>query len=116
MIIKLRQRRNKIVTPNPMMNDEWMLFDNATDVRFGQRPEKTDLKGFNFIRNHGTDSTATKHLIMLKDPKECDETETYHYNVVSYRDRVTNERHQIVFDTIVFLMNDQGVTLQKIEG
>lgn len=116
MIIKLRQRRNKIANANPAMNDEWVLFDNATDVKFGQRPEVTDLNGFKHLKRKGVDQAATKTWTMLKDPSECDPTETYHYNVVSYRDRITNERHEIIFDTIVFLMTDQGTTLQKIEG
>lgn len=114
MIIKLRQRSNKIKTPNTVINDEWVLFDNAVEVRFSPRAQVTNLDGFKALRK-GLNPNATA-FFMLKDPSECDAAETYHYNVIQFRDRVSGMQQEIVFDTIAFLMNDQGDTLQKIEG
>lgn len=40
----------------------------------------------------------------------------YHLNFIDWKDRLTGHWHRLVFDTVIFLLNDQGGTLQKIDG
>ena len=114
MMIQLRQRVNKIANPNAVINDEWITIDNAQSVRFAQRPATTDRKGFEAIRKMFPNTIVNGTV--LKEPKECCETESYHYNVISFVDRRTGETQEVAFDTIAFLLNDEGKTIRKIDG
>jgi hypothetical protein len=40
----------------------------------------------------------------------------YHLCIIDWKDRVTGQWHRLTFDTVVFLLNDQGGTLQKVDG
>lgn len=40
----------------------------------------------------------------------------YHYNVIEWKDRVTNKHYRLFFDTVVWINDDSGRTIRKIEG
>ena len=112
-------RREKIKDANTVVKDEFVLFDRATQVRYPQQPTVTDLEGFKYVRDGaGFDQGRVKptlHL-MLKDPSQCGEAETFHYSVIQYVEHSSNARHVIIFDTVAFICNDRGDTLEKVMG
>lgn len=120
MIIQLRVRVNK--TPKfekqaLFPGDQFIQFDNCDQVRFSIKPVDCDRKTFEELRavDRSAKGAPTYHL-MLKDPRMCGANEEYHYNIISWRDRVTGQLHELRFDTVVFLQNDQGQPLRQLKG
>lgn len=40
----------------------------------------------------------------------------FHLNIIIWKDRLSSKWHKLVFDTVCFLQNDQGDTLERIQG
>lgn len=111
-MIKLRVRSNDILAPNTLTNNEWILFDEATEIRFGQK-QFTDKTGFKALAKAAKANGAAVTHTMLREDLESGEL---HYNSISWVDRITREKHTLVFDTMAFIQNAEGKTLEKVEG
>ena len=116
MIINLRTRVNK-VAPVDAVSGQFIIFDNCDQVTW-DNPKVVDKQEFKRLRAYvGVEKTNDKLIhTMLKDPDLCKEDEEYHVNSLSWVDRVTKEKHFLLFDTVVFLTNDQNQPLRKING
>lgn len=130
MMLKLRVRTNKIPPAKAatVMNNEFMIFDHVSELRYGKAKE-VSLSAFNIacpitpgaIKAYGTphtfDGTPIKHIRwMVKEPSCCEADEKYHYNVIEWVNDKTGEAHRLTFDTIVFVLDDNGKTIEKIQG
>lgn len=131
MMIQLRVRCEKLASENRtkrLVNNEFMLFDNCEDVKFGQPQivNKDDfnklypksikaLRAFETPRNHNNE-LITELVFMLKDSEVCSEDEKYHYNVIEWTNRVTKRHYQVRYDTMAFILDDSGKTIRKVEG
>jgi hypothetical protein len=129
MMIKLRVRTNKIPSNGlKVMNDEFMIFDHVSEVRYGRAKPCTKEE---FTRacpvtraemlEYGNpttfDGTPIKQIRwMVKDTSCCEPDEKYHYNVIEWVNDKTKEAHRLTYDTILFLQDDSGKTLEKIQG
>jgi hypothetical protein len=129
MMIKLRVRTNKIpANALKVMNNEFMIFDHVSEVRYGRAKECTREEFIKAcpstpgdFRDYGSpttfDGTPIKQIRwMVKDPICCGSDEKYHYNVIEWINDKTKEAHRLTFDTILFLQDDSGKTLEKIQG
>jgi len=117
MIIKIRVRRNDVAESqvDSRQDDEFQVFDNAQNVKFSPTPTKVDRKAFSEFRN-AAKTTDHLHKILRNPSAMMKDKDEFHYSIITFTDRVTNQTHEVRFDTIAFLMNDQGQTLDKIKG
>lgn len=137
MKLKLRVRVNDA----PETNGEFIHFDNCSEVRIGKSiPFGHDYDGqpspeyvtaslenrkSQGVKNPSTNKNFDHVHFMLRNRvmtakrlKEHPEEGkiVYHINTIDWKDRITNQWHRLLYDTVVFLQNDQGDTLEKIEG
>lgn len=119
MIIRIVVRKNKVRTPIAHGKGEHVVWDNCDQVILG-KPQVTDRDGFKELHKAGelvhvgpANKKGVVHC-MLKDVSECEADEHFHYAVVSWIDRKTGVFHELRFDTLGWLMNDEGKTLETI--
>lgn len=131
MFIKLVVRKNKIIQEDlSLLSSDFILFDNCSEVKYGSR-KLCDISEFmnlhtstegarnnvNSIYNMRNHPNRPKHIhSTLKNYEVCDADEKYHYNIIEWKNTKTNEWHRLVFDTFIFIMDDHGKTMEKIEG
>lgn len=146
MQIQVRVRTNDVSieqAASQLAKDSFILYDNCTEVKYGVA-QKVSLEKFRMLQPKTiAEMRALRPDIythpeiqcpfddvthMLRDPdvtekrlleqlqKTNKEEEPYHYNVIEWKDRITNKRYRLIFDTVVFIMDDSGSTLRKVEG
>jgi hypothetical protein len=137
MIIKVRTRKNKIVAPDLsdgtfcanmyLTSDSFRIYDNCSEVLYG-KPSLVDRELFDALSHKSADDAHNErglnydkqklsHIhFMLKDSEACEPDENYFYNIVEWRNTVTGEYHQLRFDTVIFICDDKGATLEKVIG
>jgi hypothetical protein len=131
---------------NQLVHDGFILYDNCSEVKYGEKQTvnleefkeltwqydslKDKAKAMR-LRNKYAETNREFHdiVLMVKDieatEKRLDETRQmnnieiknyYHYNAIEWTDRLTERKYRLIFDTIVFLTDDKGDTIRKIEG
>lgn len=103
MIIKVQHK-----DPN-----SWWIFDGVQKVRYqtGLRISRDELMKDN-EEGHGYDITiiATK---VLPDGKHIDTEDPLRYALLIFRD-INNNEKSLMFNTVAYLCNEQGQTVEKI--
>lgn len=122
----------------------FILYDHCSEVKFGEK-QTVSLEEFRAITyqwhtiaeirknriynvHPETNETIDNLVYMVRDIEATEErikrskevgkndSQDYHFNVIEWVDRLTNKRYRLIFDTIVWLMDDNGNNLRKIEG
>ncbi len=136
MLLKLVLRHEKLADDRKPLRShagEFMLFDNCEMIRFGSSGPNIPVSKEEFVKltkaservvnedHHVTQYFDGRRKIErlykhLKDPKVCNENEAYHYNVVEWYNRLHNKWYRLVYDTFLFVLTDEGATIEKVRG
>lgn len=109
-IAEMRNKRAPVTYPETgehIDNLVYMVRDiDATEERLSNDIEYNGKPRFNYMSEvHKSDVNSGNFCLS-----------PYHYNVIEWLDRLTNKRYRLIFDTMVFLTDDNGSTIRKIEG
>jgi hypothetical protein len=105
-------RKNQPYNRHPETNE---LIDNliymvrdidATETRLTEDKAYKDKPRFNYMSEvHKSDVNSGNFALS-----------PYHYNIIEWVDRLTSKRYRLIFDTVLWLMDDNGNNLRKVEG
>jgi len=83
--------------------NEWFMVDNITEIYFQDK--------FNFLEKDEKFDLSSENCILFftNEPP-------WQYSTIIAKDKVKEIKIKIIFDTVAYICNDKGKTLEKILG
>lgn len=93
-------------------DNSWVLFDNAEGVRFSTQPQRfTNQRELGFLSGHEGSISVTLVLPGV-DQSEISEDNPLVAGVIRFTR--AQKQHVVVFNTLAYLCNDTGKTVEKV--
>jgi len=107
MILKIQRKA---------LNREWLIIDNIWRISIYSREEMTRVKLEEKLKDHNYNFMCMDEMVVSTNEVPYSNTDILCLKVISFKlvnDKEDNE-YFVAFDTVAYLCNDEGKTIDKI--